>query len=169
MHSGNSTDKTTAGVQRVWTRLASGCKSSVLVFPALLHYTCTACVWRTIKVLALQRQHIGGMVFLLFAVCWWIKKGFGPVQAPGIIVPWWFVICWFRCSMCIICLFTWYAFPLILFLHFLNFFVCENRPTLFPGRGCKRSPKLGFFSCFSLFYVILFLCFWCVIICVLLA
>ena len=78
MHSGNSADKTTACVQRVWARLASGCKSSVFVFPALLHYTCTACLWRTIKVLALESQHIGGMVFFLFTVCWWIKKGFGP-------------------------------------------------------------------------------------------
>jgi len=31
----------------------------------------------------------------------------------------------------------------------------ENRPTSFPG---KREPNLGFFSCFSLFYVILFFC-----------
>ena len=36
-------------------------------------------------------------------------------------------------------------------------------PLLFQAGGHKRRLNLGFFRCFSLFYIIVFLCFWCMI------
>ena len=36
-------------------------------------------------------------------------------------------------------------------------------PLLFQAAGHKRWLNLGFFCCFSLFYIIVFLCFWCMI------
>jgi len=55
----------------------------------------------------------------------------------------------------IICLFTLY--PHLPF--FLLVFSFENRPSPFQARGHKMQPNLGYFSCFSLFYVIVFLMF----------
>jgi len=59
------------------------------------------------------------------------------------------------------------CFPTYLFS--LLVFSFENRPSPFQARGHKMQPNLGSFRCFSLFYVIVFLCFWYMIICVLLA
>jgi len=63
----------------------------------------------------------------------------------------------------IICLFTSHVSPLILFsspFPYLSFPLGYRvDPLDFQAVGCKRRPNLGFFGCFSLFYVIVFLCF----------
>jgi len=53
------------------------------------------------------------------------------------------------------------------FITYLSF---ENRPTSFPGqRSCEATKPGLFLVVFSLFYVVVFLCFSCMIICVHLA
>jgi len=82
----------------------------------------------------------------------------------------WF-ICWFRCY--IHCLLVYLVSPLtsfFLYLFFLTYvltflltFSFDNGPLRFQTRGHKRRLNLGL-SCFTLFWLIVFLCFWCMVI-----
>jgi len=75
-------------------------------------------------------------------------------QAPGSNVP---LIC-----LLILVLYISFARLRHLLPHLPFFF------TFFLG-GHKRQPNVGFLSFITLFYAIVFLCFWCLVICVLLA
>jgi len=69
----------------------------------------------------------------------------------------------------IICFPTYPLSSLFSLLYLLPYrsFRLTIYPLCFQVGDHKRRPNLGFFvSCFCLFYVIVFLCFWCMIICV---
>ena len=92
-------------------------------------------------------------------------------KSLGALCGLWGGLCpWF--AIYIICLLTSCASPLKLFFSSLFSYlsfplrICRLR---FQAGGRKRLQNLGSFSCFSLFYVLVFLCFRCMIICVLFA
>jgi len=95
---------------------------------------------------------------------WSRKKGHKMV-----VVWWWWLICWSWCYVYILFVshlsfFFFTCFLTYLFPYFS--FPLRIDPLCFQAGGHKRRPNLGFFSCFS--YSI-FVCFWCMVICVLLA
>jgi len=85
-----------------------------------------------------------------------------PCGLPGVLCRWfiyWFLHCVYRLLVYIVC------FPLILFSSLFSLsFPVRIDPLHFQTGGHKRRTNLGFFSCFSLFYIIAFLYFLCMII-----
>ena len=129
----------------------------------------------TVLVDACQQQTFCHLLFHLLV--WHVvalldpESNLGPMRAPRRNAPLIesFVDC---CTVYIAFLFTW-LLPLtsfFLYLFFLTYFFLlifpylpfplRIGPLLFQVRGCRRQPNLGL-SCFSLFWVILFLCSWC--------
>jgi len=68
------------------------------------------------------------------------------------------IICWFWHYICIVCLFTSYVFPLVLFSSLFLAYPLRIDLLHFQAGGHERRPNLSFFSCSSLFCVIIFLC-----------
>jgi len=87
-------------------------------------------------------------------------RNLGPIRTPGHNVP---LIHLFVCLLCFPP--TYFLFSLVIFPYFPTslYFPLRIGPLHFQAGGHKRWPNLGF-SCFGLFWVIVFLCSWFIVI-----